>query len=94
MRYPTAQPAVIDKHLINEVTTAQAFDGQVHFLDIDGIRKRCLLGGLGEIELALDQTEAIGAYELCHHAQGPWLFPSSAAQDVLHGCPAATCLNF
>jgi 3-isopropylmalate/(R)-2-methylmalate dehydratase small subunit len=42
--------------------------------DIDPFRKDCLVKGLDEIGLTLQQAEAIRAYEARRKAEAPWLF--------------------
>ena len=53
------------------VTTASG--SSMHF-DIDDFRKQCLLEGLDEIGLSLQQADAIRAYEEKRAAQEPWIF--------------------
>ena len=47
--------------------------GTVHF-EIDAFRKHCLLNGLDDIGLTLQDDEAIAAFEAKHRASQPWLF--------------------
>ena len=42
--------------------------------DIDPFRKDCLVRGLDEIGLTLQQSEAIRSYEARRKAEAPWLF--------------------
>ena len=44
--------------------------------EIDPFRKDCLVRGLDEIGLTLQQTDAIRAYEQRRAAEAPWLFPT------------------
>ncbi len=46
--------------------------------DIDAFRKHCLLNGLDDIGLTLQQSDAIKAYENKRSAEAPWLFSSGA----------------
>ena len=46
--------------------------------DIDPFRKQCLLGGLDEIGLTLDQSDSIGTYEAQVAQQRPWIVPAVA----------------
>ncbi len=46
--------------------------------DIDPFRKQCLLGGLDEIGLTLDQADSIGTYEAQVAQQRPWIVPAVA----------------
>ncbi|MGI0119918.1 3-isopropylmalate dehydratase small subunit [Zooshikella sp. RANM57] len=49
-------------------------DGQQFSFTIDEFRCNCLLQGLDEIGLTLQQTDAIKAFEVRHQQQFPWLF--------------------
>jgi len=42
--------------------------------EIDPFRKHCLLNGLDDIALTLEQSDAIRAYERVRRKQEPWLF--------------------
>ena len=42
--------------------------------EIDPFRKHCLLNGLDEIGLSLEQADKIRAFETKHRAAQPWLF--------------------
>ncbi|GAC1626434.1 MAG: 3-isopropylmalate dehydratase small subunit [Nevskia sp.] len=44
--------------------------------EIDPFRKDCLVRGLDEIGLTLQQADAIRAYEARRSAEAPWLFPT------------------
>ncbi|MEZ5655713.1 MAG: 3-isopropylmalate dehydratase small subunit [Sphingobium sp.] len=55
-----------------KVTTS--FQDRFSF-DIDPFRKFCLLGGLDEIGLTLENTDAIGSYEEKRAKDQPWLVP-------------------
>lgn len=46
---------------------------QFHFV-IDDFRKQCLLQGLDEIDLTLQETSSIQAYEKQHAEKYPWIF--------------------
>jgi 3-isopropylmalate/(R)-2-methylmalate dehydratase small subunit len=41
--------------------------------EVDAFRKRCLLEGLDDIGLTLQDADAIRAFERRHHADAPWL---------------------
>jgi 3-isopropylmalate/(R)-2-methylmalate dehydratase small subunit len=45
----------------------------IHF-EVDGFRKHCLLNGLDDIGLTLQQVDRIKAFEERHRAAMPWLF--------------------
>ena len=49
-------------------------DGKVLSFDIDPFRKHCLLNGLDDIGLTLQDAEAIKAFEAKHQQSSPWLF--------------------
>ena len=53
------------------VTTPVA---QSFLFDIDPFRKHCLLNGLDEIGLTLQQADKIRVFEEKHRAAQPWLF--------------------
>ena len=48
--------------------------GESFFFDIDPFRKHCLLNGLDEIGLTLQQADRIRAFEEKHRIAQPWLF--------------------
>lgn len=54
--------------------TVTAPDGQVFTFEIDNFRKHCLLEGLDDIGLTLEQSDAITAYEAQRRKDAPWLF--------------------
>ena len=49
-------------------------DGKVYTFEIDEFRKHCLLNGLDDIGLTLQDGEAIATFESKHRASQPWLF--------------------
>jgi 3-isopropylmalate/(R)-2-methylmalate dehydratase small subunit len=49
-------------------------DGKVYNFEIDAFRKHCLLNGLDDIGLTLQDHEAIATFEGKHRASQPWLF--------------------
>jgi 3-isopropylmalate/(R)-2-methylmalate dehydratase small subunit len=49
-------------------------DGKVLRFEIDAFRKHCLLNGLDDIGLTLQDGEAIATFEAKHRASQPWLF--------------------
>lgn len=51
-------------------------DGTTYHFDITEHRKHCLLNGLDEIGLTLQNADAIKAYEVKHRQQQPWLYQS------------------
>ncbi|MBP7824277.1 MAG: 3-isopropylmalate dehydratase small subunit, partial [Pseudomonas sp.] len=49
-------------------------DGVQYSFEIDTFRKHCLLNGLDDIGLTLQDAEAIKAFEAKHQQSSPWLF--------------------
>ena len=57
-----------------EAQTVTRPDGKVLSFEIDAFRKHCLLNGLDDIGLTLQDDVAIAAFESKHRASQPWLF--------------------
>ena len=57
-----------------EAQTVTRPDGKVLKFEIDAFRKHCLLNGLDDIGLTLQDDVAIAAFESKHRASQPWLF--------------------
>ena len=53
-------------------------DGVQYTFEIDAFRKHCLLHGLDDIGLTLQESEAIRAFEARHRAAQRWLFDAGA----------------
>jgi 3-isopropylmalate/(R)-2-methylmalate dehydratase small subunit len=49
-------------------------DGSAYAFEVDAFRKHCLLNGLDDIGLTLQEADAIRAYEAKRKAEAPWLF--------------------
>ena len=49
-------------------------DGKQYSFEIDEFRKHCLLNGLDDIGLTLEDADAIRAFEEKHRRSQPWLF--------------------
>jgi len=49
-------------------------DGKQYPFEVDAFRKHCLLNGLDDIGLTLQDAEAISAFESGHRQRQPWLF--------------------
>jgi 3-isopropylmalate/(R)-2-methylmalate dehydratase small subunit len=49
-------------------------DGKVYRFEVDAFRKHCLLNGLDDIGLTLQEDQAIAAFEAKHRQSQPWLF--------------------
>jgi len=56
-------------------------DGVQYAFEVDAFRKHCLLNGLDDIGLTLQEHEAIASFEARHRAAQPWLFD---ATDQVH----------
>lgn len=48
--------------------------GESFSFEVDEFRKHCLLNGLDDIGVTLEDAEAIRAYELARRKSAPWLF--------------------
>ncbi|NWD00027.1 3-isopropylmalate dehydratase small subunit, partial [Pseudomonas sp. P7779] len=46
----------------------------VYHFEVDAFRKHCLINGLDDIGLTLQDGDAIAAFETKHRASQPWLF--------------------
>jgi 3-isopropylmalate/(R)-2-methylmalate dehydratase small subunit len=57
-----------------EAQTVTTPSGDSFAFDIDPFRKHCLLNGLDEIDLTLQQAEKIKTFEAKHRERQPWLF--------------------
>jgi 3-isopropylmalate/(R)-2-methylmalate dehydratase small subunit len=57
-----------------ENQTVSTPDGEEYAFAIDPFRKHCLMNGLDEIGLTLQNADAIRAYEAKRRADAPWLF--------------------
>jgi len=54
--------------------TVTSPSGQVFQFEVDDFRKHCLLNGLDDISLTLQQANTIQAYEEKRQQEAPWLF--------------------
>ena len=57
-----------------EAQTVTRPDGVQYSFEVDAFRKHCLLNGLDDIGLTLQDQEAIKAFEAKHQQSSPWLF--------------------
>ncbi len=57
-----------------EAQTVTTPSGQVFTFEMDDFRKHCLLNGLDDIGLTLQQADKIKAYEEKRKQEAPWLF--------------------
>ncbi|MBB3168082.1 3-isopropylmalate dehydratase small subunit [Simiduia aestuariiviva] len=55
--------------------------GEQYSFEVDAFRKQCLLQGLDDIGLTLQESDAIRAYEAQRRASAPWLFDAIVAND-------------
>jgi 3-isopropylmalate/(R)-2-methylmalate dehydratase small subunit len=90
---PIIQPASACEALFREVEAQKGYqlrvdlktcevtrpDGQVLSFQVDAFRRDCLLKGLDEIGLTLQEAEAIRDFELRHREAQPWLFGGLSA---------------
>jgi len=49
-------------------------DGVQYRFEVDAFRKHCLLNGLDDIGLTLQDADAIRAFEVGYQQRQPWLF--------------------
>lgn len=54
--------------------TIKSSAGTEYSFDVDSFRKHCLLNGLDDIGLTLEDSDAIKAFETKWREQSPWLF--------------------
>jgi 3-isopropylmalate/(R)-2-methylmalate dehydratase small subunit len=52
--------------------------GEILEFDVDAFRKHCLLNGLDDIGITLQDEDAIRSFEEQHRQQRPWLFRQPA----------------
>lgn len=57
-----------------EAQTVTTPSGQSFSFEVDAFRKHCLLNGLDDIGLTLQNADAIQAYEAKRKVEAPWLF--------------------
>ncbi|MFV9681092.1 3-isopropylmalate dehydratase small subunit [Pseudomonas sp. NY15367] len=57
-----------------EAQTVTRPDGVQYSFEVDAFRKHCLLNGLDDIGLTLQDQDAIRAFEAKHQQSSPWLF--------------------
>lgn len=67
--------------------------GEVFSFAIDPHRKQCLLEGLDDIALTLQEAAKIHAYEKARSSQEPWLFVTHALQDSASPAPVTPLSN-
>jgi 3-isopropylmalate/(R)-2-methylmalate dehydratase small subunit len=52
--------------------------GEILEFEVDAFRKHCLLNGLDDIGITLQDEDAIRSFEEQHRQQRPWLFRQPA----------------
>jgi len=57
-----------------QAQTVNTPDGKSFGFEVDAFRKHCLLNGLDDIGLTLQQVDKIKTFETRHRAEQPWLF--------------------
>lgn len=62
----------LDVDLKNQTITTP--DGETFSFEVDEFRKHCLLNGLDDIGLTLQDADAIRAYEAKRQQEAPWVF--------------------
>ncbi|WP_290788549.1 3-isopropylmalate dehydratase small subunit [Halomonas sp.] len=66
----------LDVDLENQRVTTPS--GEILEFEVDDFRKHCLLNGLDDIGITLQDEEAIRVFEAKHRAARPWLFRDTA----------------
>ncbi len=56
-------------------------NGEAIAFEVDSFRKHCLINGLDDIGITLQDADAIKAYEAKRRQQAPWLFDAIRAQS-------------
>ncbi|TDT41545.1 3-isopropylmalate/(R)-2-methylmalate dehydratase small subunit [Halospina denitrificans] len=59
-----------------ESQTVSTPDGKTYSFEVDEFRKHCLLNGLDDIGVTLEDADSIRAYETRRRQEAPWLFPA------------------
>jgi 3-isopropylmalate/(R)-2-methylmalate dehydratase small subunit len=73
-----AEPGyTLDVDLDSQTVTTP--EGEVIPFEVDGFRKQCLVEGLDEIGVTLQNSNDIRGYEAERAVQAPWLFPGASA---------------
>lgn len=62
----------LDVNLAAQTVTTPT--GEVYTFEVDAFRKHCLLNGLDDIGLTMQQQDKIKAFEAKHQQSQPWLF--------------------
>lgn len=67
-----------------DAQTVTTPSGEAFSFEIDEFRKHCLLNGLDDIGLTLNEADAIRAYEEMRQQQAPWLFGAVVPDTESH----------
>ncbi|WP_295720251.1 3-isopropylmalate dehydratase small subunit [uncultured Halovibrio sp.] len=59
-----------------ENQTVATPDGKIYHFEVDEFRRHCLLNGLDDIGVTLEDADAIQTYEERRKQEAPWLFPA------------------
>jgi len=59
-----------------ESQTVSTPEGKTYSFEVDEFRKHCLLNGLDDIGVTLEDADSIHAYEARRRQEAPWLFPA------------------
>ncbi len=71
----------LEVDLANQVVNTRG--GKSIPFDVDPFRKHCLLEGLDDIGITLEDTDAIKAFESKHEAAAPWVFNVIKAESAI-----------
>ena len=61
-----------------EANTVTTPSGEVYEFEVDEFRRHCLLNGLDDIGVTLEDADHIRSYEESRRKTAPWLFSSGA----------------
>ena len=64
-----------------EEQTVTTPGGAISRFEVDEFRRHCLLNGLDDIGVTLEDADAIGAYEQRRQKEAPWLFPAAQSAE-------------
>jgi len=68
----SGEPVQLTVSLENQ--TVSLGDGTQWSFEVNDFRKYCLINGLDDIGITLQDADAIRAFETKHQQQSPWLF--------------------
>ncbi len=75
----SSNDAVVQPGLLRQALGFISLDlvGVALSFEIDAFRKHCLLNGLDDIGLTLQDADAIASFEARYRQSSPWMFPSA-----------------